>query len=227
MVKAGKKLRWIGLGHTGVEKELYPELVHSPVVLTNTKRLFAPPVADTAFALMLGSDTWFLVATLWGGDAEATWLNASYLLPYVGLAASACHPSIRMIGAPVAPQPTTLSRRRLVVLAFAALVTPLLLGLRYATDQDLGVPLVVAGTVVSFLLVGARMSGLVIELESSATMAFAHCPFRDLAIAHPELVCALHRGMVEGFVAERGDGEVTRFGTLLDREPCQVELVVR
>jgi phosphoglycerate dehydrogenase-like enzyme/glyoxylase-like metal-dependent hydrolase (beta-lactamase superfamily II) len=53
VVKAGKKLRWIGLGHTGVEKELYPELVHSPIVLTNTKRLFAPPVADTAFALLL------------------------------------------------------------------------------------------------------------------------------------------------------------------------------
>jgi phosphoglycerate dehydrogenase-like enzyme/glyoxylase-like metal-dependent hydrolase (beta-lactamase superfamily II) len=53
VIRAGKKLRWIGLGHTGVEKELYPELVQSQIVLTNTKRLFAPPVADTAFALLL------------------------------------------------------------------------------------------------------------------------------------------------------------------------------
>lgn len=67
----------------------------------------------------------------------------------------------------------------------------------------------------------------VIELDASATMAFAHCPFRDLAVEHPDLVCALHCGLVEGFVAERGDAEVTRFHSLLDREPCQVELVVR
>jgi len=67
----------------------------------------------------------------------------------------------------------------------------------------------------------------VIELESSATMAFAHCPFRDLAEAHPHLVCGLHRGLVEGLVGSLGGARVTRFCSLLDREPCQVELVVR
>jgi predicted ArsR family transcriptional regulator len=67
----------------------------------------------------------------------------------------------------------------------------------------------------------------VIELDSSATMAFAHCPFRDLAEAHPDLVCALHRGLVEGLVGSLGDAHVARFGSLHDREPCQVELVIR
>lgn len=67
----------------------------------------------------------------------------------------------------------------------------------------------------------------VIELDSSATVAFAHCPFRDLAERHPDLVCALHRGLVEGLVDSFGDARVTRFGSLLDREPCQVDLVVR
>ena len=42
LVKAGKKLRWIGLGYTGMEKDLSPELVGSQIVLTNTKRLYAP-----------------------------------------------------------------------------------------------------------------------------------------------------------------------------------------
>lgn len=54
IVRAGKNLRWIQLGHAGVEKELSPELVGSKIVLTNTKRLYGPPVADTAFALLLG-----------------------------------------------------------------------------------------------------------------------------------------------------------------------------
>lgn len=58
----------------------------------------------------------------------------------------------------------------------------------------------------------------------SAVVAFTHCPFAELAQAHPEIVCQLHRGMVEGFVEAHGGAEVERFGTLLDRQPCQVEL---
>jgi len=76
----------------------------------------------------------------------------------------------------------------------------------------------------------------VVEDERGATVAFAHCPFRELADAHPDLVCALHRGLVEGFVdrsavvAEPGLAEpltVDRFHPLVDRVPCQVELVRR
>jgi predicted ArsR family transcriptional regulator len=91
---------------------------------------------------------------------------------------------------------------------------------------------------------GVRMSGrpcldaLVIELDrlgfdpaaaaegDTATVAFAHCPFRELAEANPDLVCGLHRGLVEGFVEQVGGGEVVAFRTLVDRDPCQVELVV-
>jgi predicted ArsR family transcriptional regulator len=57
------------------------------------------------------------------------------------------------------------------------------------------------------------------------TVAFAHCPFANLAESHPEIVCHIHRGLVEGFVGALGGVEVTRFGTLVDRAPCRVELV--
>jgi predicted ArsR family transcriptional regulator len=60
-----------------------------------------------------------------------------------------------------------------------------------------------------------------------ALVAFAHCPFRELAEEHPELVCALHRGLVEGFVDAIGGGEVDDFHTLVHREPCQVLLSSR
>jgi predicted ArsR family transcriptional regulator len=56
------------------------------------------------------------------------------------------------------------------------------------------------------------------------TIAFASCPFRSLAEAFPELVCHLHRGMVEGMVEGLGGPTVERFATLVDRDPCQVEL---
>jgi predicted ArsR family transcriptional regulator len=57
------------------------------------------------------------------------------------------------------------------------------------------------------------------------TIAFTHCPLRELAEAHPDLVCAMHRGMVEGFLGCGSGAEVRRFHPLVDRTPCQVDLV--
>lgn len=61
----------------------------------------------------------------------------------------------------------------------------------------------------------------------ATTVAFARCPFGDLARAHPELVCALHRGLIEGFVDEVGGAEVVAFGSLVDRHPCRVQVAGR
>jgi predicted ArsR family transcriptional regulator len=60
--------------------------------------------------------------------------------------------------------------------------------------------------------------------DESTTIAFTRCPFRELAEANPDLVCGLHRGLVEGFVDERGDGAVVAFHDLGSRTPCQVEI---
>jgi predicted ArsR family transcriptional regulator len=60
--------------------------------------------------------------------------------------------------------------------------------------------------------------------EQGATIAFTRCPFRDLAESNPDLVCSLHRGLIEGFTDERGDGRVLEFHGLADRTPCQVEI---
>jgi predicted ArsR family transcriptional regulator len=65
-----------------------------------------------------------------------------------------------------------------------------------------------------------------VELEAGAVVAFAHCPFRALAEQHPDLVCSLHQGLVEGLVDQIGGVSVTRFHPLLDRAPCQVELAL-
>ena len=63
--------------------------------------------------------------------------------------------------------------------------------------------------------------------DETAVIAFAHCPFRELAEAHPDLVCSLHRGMVEGFVDAMGDAEVEEFHPLVHRQPCQVAIASR
>ncbi|MEY2469978.1 MAG: hypothetical protein QOF21_2676 [Actinomycetota bacterium] len=62
---------------------------------------------------------------------------------------------------------------------------------------------------------------------ATATVAFTRCPFQELADVYPELVCHLHRGMVEGFVDVPNGVRVAAFHTLADRDPCRVELALR
>jgi len=66
-----------------------------------------------------------------------------------------------------------------------------------------------------------------VEDGRSTTIAFTRCPFRELAEAYPDLVCNLHRGLIEGFVDELGGADVTAFATLADRDPCHVDLLAR
>jgi len=66
-----------------------------------------------------------------------------------------------------------------------------------------------------------------VDEGSTTTIAFTHCPFQELAEVFPELVCHLHRGIVEGFVEAHGGAEVTGFATLADRDPCRVALTTR
>ena len=60
-----------------------------------------------------------------------------------------------------------------------------------------------------------------------AVVAFAHCPFAELAEQHPDLVCGLHRGLVAGFVSEMGDAETKDFCSLTSRTPCRVTVASR
>lgn len=85
----------------------------------------------------------------------------------------------------------------------------------------------------------ACLRGLVAELSElgfdpvvsndadTTTVAFSRCPFADLAAVFPDLVCHLHRGIVEGFVEEAGGANVAHFATLADRDPCRVDLTTR
>lgn len=65
----------------------------------------------------------------------------------------------------------------------------------------------------------------VVTDDDTTTMAFAHCPFRELAESNPELLCSLHCGLVEGFVEEVGGQRVVDFHPIADRTPCRVDLI--
>ena len=63
------------------------------------------------------------------------------------------------------------------------------------------------------------------EGDGVTTVAFTRCPFRELAEANPDVVCSLHRGLVEGFVTEAGGASVGEFASLVDRHPCRVQVI--
>ncbi len=50
---AAKQLRWIQFTAAGVENILWPELVESPIVLTNMQRVYAPAISESVIALLL------------------------------------------------------------------------------------------------------------------------------------------------------------------------------
>jgi len=61
----------------------------------------------------------------------------------------------------------------------------------------------------------------------TAVVAFGRCPFGDVPSIDPEIVCGLHRGLVEGFVEAMGDADVGEFCTAAHRHPCRVTIATR
>lgn len=65
-----------------------------------------------------------------------------------------------------------------------------------------------------------------------AHVAFTHCPFSELAARNPEIICALHKGLVEGFIQARADGttmdmQLRSFNDVTDRDPCRMDVSLR
>ena len=50
-LSAAKQLKWIQWPAAGVESILWPELVNSPIVLTNMQRIFAQTISETVIGL--------------------------------------------------------------------------------------------------------------------------------------------------------------------------------
>jgi hypothetical protein len=66
--------------------------------------------------------------------------------------------------------------------------------------------------------------------QGLAAISFTRCPFRELAVLYPDLVCELHRGITEGILSgavAANPGAAARlksFSSLVDPDPCRVEV---
>lgn len=64
MLARAKNLRWMQATEAGMERVVFPELIKSPVVVTNMARMFAPAIGETAIGMLLaltrGLNTYFI-----------------------------------------------------------------------------------------------------------------------------------------------------------------------
>ena len=114
------------------------------------------------------------IAYVYGGLTEAfdfdtgSFVDAGWLLSYLCIAAAALHPSMARLSEPDPLPATRLTWARLTLLGAASLTAPAILGVQAARGEPLDVPVIVAGSVVLFLLVLLRMAGLFREVAATA-----------------------------------------------------------
>src|SRR5437870_2283052 len=82
-VAAAKQLRWIQWTAAGVENILWPELVDSPIVLTNMQRIYSPVISESAIGLMLALARGFPQYTL--QTREHRWQTVPGLVEISGM----------------------------------------------------------------------------------------------------------------------------------------------
>ncbi|WP_306205173.1 putative bifunctional diguanylate cyclase/phosphodiesterase [Actinoplanes sp. RD1] len=130
-----------------------------------------------AAGLLLVSDIGYSLVGLYS-ETEQSVLDAGWLLSYVCWAAAALHPSMRDAGA-VAPAPNgaRVGRSRLVVLTVCSVLAPGMLFLPGIGGDEVDRITIAAGAVVLFVLVLARMSGFVGQVQAQADQ------LEDLAMA--------------------------------------------
>lgn len=162
--------------------------------------------------MLLAADSLFSVATIVGADWDLE-LSALWLGSYFLWGAAALHPSMRGLAQPAERRAVRLSGARLGLLTAAACTPPAVLAIQLVRGEDTQPWSVVISSVVMFLLVVARMAGLMRRIEiQSAQLA-------DLAQTDPLTGLPNRRGadaMMQRALAESTATDRPVFVALID-----------
>ncbi|MBG0833014.1 GGDEF domain-containing protein [Planomonospora sp. ID67723] len=110
--------------------------------------------------LVLLTDTVYGLQTLVGDYVSGTWLDLGWLTGYLLLGATGLHPSMARLGDRQEQQPVNATGYRLALLASATLMVPVVLIVQFLQHGDFNLLMVASASTALFLLVLARMSGL-------------------------------------------------------------------
>jgi diguanylate cyclase (GGDEF)-like protein len=153
------------------------------LLLAMLARLLTTPGARTAsYRLLAAAQILTLVADLTYSvlnmlfGYESGPVDDIFLLGYVLLAASALHPSMRSLSEVAPDRAPGISRRRLAVLAGTSSLAPVILIWEGVTRRHIDWLAIGVGSVMLFLLVVARISDLVTQVQDQASQlaALAH-----------------------------------------------------
>jgi diguanylate cyclase (GGDEF)-like protein/PAS domain S-box-containing protein len=99
---------------------------------------------------------------------QSGYLEAGWATFYILWGVAALHPSMRELSERTIDPETGLSRPRLLVLALASLLAPIVMMIQHARDLSEDLPVLIGASAALFLLVVIRMAGLVHKQEQSA-----------------------------------------------------------
>ena len=154
------------------------------LLLIMVVRLITTPGARTAsyrlviaaLAAELVSDIGYAVVNLFTTYSDGI-LDAGWIGMYVLFSAAALHPSMRALSEVAPDQAERFTTGRLTLLAVASLLAPLVLTVQgLTTPASIDWPAITLSSVVLFLLVLARMAGLISRVQDQAAQlrALAH-----------------------------------------------------
>jgi diguanylate cyclase (GGDEF)-like protein len=130
---------------------------------------------NTAFRLLAGSifvmlagDVGFAFLSYADAYTPNHALNITWLLAYVLFGAAALHPSMATLSERAVERPRRLTRRRLSLLTGVSLVAPILLLGQAWGRTGIDAAAIGIGSIALFLLVVARMAGLIRQVEQQA-----------------------------------------------------------
>jgi diguanylate cyclase len=136
--------------------------------------LFAPGKREVSLLLIIGalaaylvSDFPYAVMSLSGSYTTGHIVDAGWLIGAVLWGTAALDPSMTRVAEPVEVTDVRLTPWRLAMLATASLTAPAVLVLEWLGGGEIHVPVIAFGSVVLFLLVIARLAGVVSDLRST------------------------------------------------------------
>jgi signal transduction histidine kinase len=123
-------------------------------------RNVASMLLTVALAAVLVSDAAYGLSQLTVGWVPGSALDLTWIVYLMGLGGAALHPSMRALSEQAPPRPPRLTWQRRTLLTGATLMAPAMLVIQTVRHQPLDVGVNAAGTVVLFVLLTARMTGL-------------------------------------------------------------------
>jgi signal transduction histidine kinase len=125
-------------------------------------------VLPTGVGALLVTDTLYSIIQLGGGYHTGSPIDIGWMTWYACWGAAALHPTMRALADPAPPREVRLTRRRLGLLAGASLLAPTIQAVQLLRGQHQQELVMVAASMVLFVLVLARLHGLAGEVATLA-----------------------------------------------------------